>query len=43
MNSISQIYINELKKRIEVKISSLSSNMVDTIIKSLSSSYNQEP
>ena len=42
MNSISQIYINELKKRIEVKISSLSSNMVDTIIKSLSSSYNQE-
>lgn len=42
MNSISQIYRNELKNKIKSKISSLSENMVDLIINGLASKNNDE-
>ena len=42
MNSISQIYKNELKNRIENKFSDLSSEMIDTIIKSLANPITDE-
>ena len=42
MNSISQIYKNELKMRLENKISTLSSEMVDAIINSLANPTSNE-